>query len=383
MIVGLLGTDFCSYNRGCGALGYAAVEILKTVCAEKKEQLEVYAFLFRVNPSPQINDPNIKIHYIKIEPKKLSFWKSAYKIYNMCDFVWDFTGGDSFSDIYGMKRFCITSALKELAIMGKSKFFMAPQTIGPFQKKFALGWAKHILRKSDQCFVRDSLSKEYVKNTFGVEAMLTTDVAFALPCGRNIERTTNKVLVGFNPSGLLWDGTREFSASKHITVEYKEYVQKVMENLCNDERYEVYLIPHVFSKDLGSLENDLKACVEIQRLFPKVKIVSDFNTPMEAKGVISSMDIFIGARMHATIAAFSTGVATIPFSYSRKFEGLYQDLKYPYLISATCMNTEDAIRSTLEWIDNRSQLTECVMVAEKIVIEKQRVLIDALGQVAK
>ena len=71
MIVGLLGTDFCSYNRGCGALGYAAIEVLKSACAEKKETLDVYAFLFRLPPMPQIDDENVRMHYIKIEPKIL------------------------------------------------------------------------------------------------------------------------------------------------------------------------------------------------------------------------------------------------------------------------------------------------------------------------
>ena len=33
--------------------------------------------------------------------------------------------------------------------------------------------------------------------------------------------------------------------------------------------------------------------------------------------------------MHATIGAISSGVATIPFSYSRKFEGLFGNLEYP------------------------------------------------------
>lgn len=381
MIVGLLGTDFCSANRGCGALGYAAIEVLKKTCKARGERLEVYAFLFRLVPKPQVDDTDVTIHYIKIETKKPSFWKNTMKIFNKSDMVWDFTGGDSFSDIYGMKRFCITSVLKEMAILSKAKFFMAPQTIGPFEKRLALSWAKHILKRSEVCFVRDSLSQQYVKETFGVDTILTTDVAFSLPCGKPMEKSEGKCRIGFNPSGLLWDGTKEFRASKHIKVEYKEYVTKVMESLCNDERYEIYLIPHVFSKNLSSHENDLKACIEIQKQFPTVRIMCDFDTPMKAKGIISSMDVFIGARMHATIASFSTGVATIPFSYSRKFEGLYQDLRYPYLISATCMGTEEAIQSTLEWIEDYTLLEKSIASAEEIVTAKQKVLIDTLSQI--
>ncbi len=377
MVIGLLGTDFCSPNRGCGALGYAAIEILKRMCVKKEEILEVYAFLFQEEPEPQNIDKNVVMHYIKMEIKKPSFWKNSMKIFNKCDMVWDFTGGDSFSDIYGMKRFCINSVLKEMAIISKAKFFMAPQTIGPFEKQFALSWAKHILRKADGCFVRDSLSQKYVQETFRLAPILTTDVAFALPCGDRLQEDENRIKVGFNPSGLLWDGTREFSVRKHITLDYRKYVRTVLTELCN-KKYQVYLIPHVFTQNLNSTENDLKACIEIQKEFPNVKLLCDFDTPMEAKGLISSMDVFIGARMHATIAAFSTGVATIPFSYSRKFEGLYQDLEYPYLISATYMETEEAISSTLEWIGNYQMLKKDVDAAQTIIKEKQDVLINAL-----
>ncbi len=382
MVIGLLGTDFCSPNRGCGALGYAAIEILKKMCVKKEETLEVYAFLFQEEPEAENIDENVIMHYITIEIKNPSFGIKAMKVFNNCDMVWDFTGGDSFSDIYGMKRFCINSLLKEMAISSKAKFFMAPQTIGPFEKKIALKWAKHILRKADGCFVRDSLSQKYVQETFSIPPILTTDVAFALPCGDRLQEDEIRIKVGFNPSGLLWDGTREFSVRKHITLDYRKYVRTVLTELCN-EKYQVYLIPHVFTQNLDSTENDLKACIEIQKEFPNVKLLCDFDTPMEAKGLISSMDVFIGARMHATIAAFSTGVATIPFSYSRKFEGLYQDLEYPYLISATCMETEEAISSTLEWIEKYQLLEESVEAAQAIIKEKQTVLIDALSEITE
>lgn len=380
MIVGLLGTDFSSSNRGCGALGYAAVEILNSVCKERGEELEVFAFLYRINPMPQITTEGVAVHYIKICPKKISFWKEMIRIFNKCDFVWDFTGGDSFSDIYGVRRFCANSVIKEAAIWSKTKFFMAPQTIGPFEKKLPLFWAKHIVKKSEICFVRDSISEEYVRRTFGTTPVVTTDVAFSLPYEKVELEKTDKIRIGFNPSGLLWEGTKEFRSSKHITVDYREYVNVILGNLCRDERYEVFLIPHVFSRNMESKENDLKACMDIKKEFPSVKVLCDFETPMEAKQVISSMDIFIGARMHATIAAFSTGVVTIPFSYSRKFEGLYQDLGYRHIISATCMETQEAIDKTMEWINNSNLLAKCLEEAQIIVKEKKQVLVDALNQ---
>jgi len=381
MKVGLLGTEFNSGNRGCGALGYASLEILKKVCHDISDKIEVYAFLFDLDTRPCVFD-NIELKLISIEPKKLSFWKNAKKIFNECDFVWDFTGGDSFSDIYGMKRFCIHSAIKELAIGCKTKFIMAPQTIGPFENKVAFMWARHIMKRAAVCFVRDSMSEKYAKDTFDVSPILTTDVAFSLPYLKR-EKSEGKIRLAFNPSGLLWNGTKEFNAKKHLTVGYTTYIEMLFNKVCADDRYEIYLIPHVFSNDLQSGENDLRACVEIQEKYPSTKIIEDYNTPMEAKSIISTMDIFIGARMHATIAAFSTGVATIPFSYSRKFEGLYQDLQYPYVLSATKMTTEEAVDTTLQWLEKYEELQQCVKKTREIVNQKQQVLVDTLRRLKK
>jgi len=381
MKVGLLGTEFNSGNRGCGALGYASLEILKKVSHGTDDKIEVYAFLFFLDPLPCVPD-NIELKLIKIEPKKKAFWKKTKQVFKQCDFVWDFSGGDSFSDIYGMKRFCIYSAIKELAIRSKTKFVMAPQTIGPFENKAAIMWAKHIMKKAEMCFVRDSMSEKYTKDTFGVSPILTTDVAFSLPY-KTGSKTKGKIRLGINPSGLLWNGTKEFNAKKHLTVEYTTYIERLFDKVCKDDRYEVCLVPHVFSSDLQSGENDLRACVEIQEKYPSVRIMGDYNTPMEAKSIISTMDIFIGARMHATIAALSTGVVTIPFSYSRKFEGLYQDLRYPYVLSATKMTTEEAIAATLQWIEEYEELQQCVEKTKEIVNQKQQVLVDALRQLIK
>lgn len=379
MIVGLLGADFHSTNRGCGALAYSAVELLRKVSKQKKEKLELYAVLFAAEPSPHISGENeVTIHCIKIEPKKLLFWKECRHIFNQCDIVLDFTGGDSFSDLYGLKRFCIASALKELAIKSNARFIMAPQTIGPFEGSFARLWAKRILRHSDVCFVRDTISAQYMQKTFGVTPLISTDVAFALPYEKSTRKSGELIKIGFNPSGLLWDGTDDFVASKHIVVDYNQYVNKVMEKWCNDSRYEVHLIPHVFTRDCGGRENDMRACVEIQEQFPTAIVEKEYTTPMEAKSVIAAMDVFIGARMHATIASFSCGVATIPFSYSRKFEGLYNDLGYDYLISATSMGTEEAIDKTLRWVENYEELRKKVVQSQKKIEEKQQIFLNEL-----
>ena len=86
----------------------------------------------------------------------------------------------------------------------------------------------------------------------------------------------------------------------------------------------------------------MRACLSIARRFPAAKVAPAFNDPTEAKNYIASLDYFMGARMHACIAAFSSGVPVIPMAYSRKFKGLFGTLGYARTID--CMaEDEDAL----------------------------------------
>ena len=383
MKICMLGTDFLSANRGCGALGYSTICILNQICREKKEPLEIYSAVHTMGELSLPADVNASVTLFVISPKKWGFWKQLLRTFRNCDFIIDFTGGDSFSDIYGNKRFYLGSFIKQLAIWSGTPFIMGPQTIGPFQSWSAKRFAVHILNRAADCWTRDKLSQAYMEKISGRIPSLTTDVAFSLPTVQTIKVCSEKIKIGFNPSGLLWSKNNSFQADKHIRTDYREYVKQVMENLTAHPEYQVYLLPHVFIKGESFSENDLHACEEIHAMFPDTEIISDYNSPMEAKGVIAQMDVFIGARMHATIAAFSSGVATIPFSYSRKFEGLYHDLDYPYLISGKQMSTEDAVETTLKWINDKNSLCEKIALATPCVESKKNDFYMALKHIRK
>ena len=387
MKVCLLGVDFFSDNKGCAALGYSAVELLKEVCDERKEKLDVFAVVFNLDRRP-LHIEGVNIELLRVAAKRLSYWKKCLGKFKDSDIVIDFTGGDSFSDIYGFKRFFIATLLKRLAIFSGTPFILGPQTIGPFKGKMAALMAKSILKKSRYCFARDAMSQKIAEKLANRKVLLSTDVAFSLPCHKSIIIDT-KLNIGINPSGLLWYGSTGVQMGKYLSVDYRAYLTKLMEYLTSQTDYNIYLIPHVFytDRDLNSndtyCEDDLGVCRELVKLFPRAHIMGDYTTPMEAKGIISQMDIFTGARMHATIAAFSEGVAVIPFSYSRKFEGLYEGLDYPYIIGGTTMNTDEAITKSIEWIENADKLKEKIVESEPIIHKRKDIYMDVLRNIAK
>ena len=99
---------------------------------------------------------------------------------------------------------------------------------------------------------------------------------------------------------------------------------------------------------------------------------------MEAKGFISNMDFFVGSRMHATVGAFSMGVPTVSIAYSRKFQGLYNSIDYPYVINAKSASTEQAFNQLVEWTDEHLKLKKNVESSMRIVEKKNKEFVDEI-----
>ena len=125
----------------------------------------------------------------------------------------------------------------------------------------------------------------------------------------------------------------------------EERIKIIIDWLKKQQSYEIHMISHVGNEAIDSMGG-----------IDGVIYHQECATPIEVKTLISSMDIFVGARMHATIGAVSSGVATIPVAYSRKFSGLYGSLGYPYIIDLQSLDTEKAIELTKEYILGYIQL---------------------------
>ena len=101
---------------------------------------------------------------------------------------------------------------------------------------------------------------------------------------------------------------------------------------------------------------------------------------MAVKTLIAGMDVMLAARMHAAIGAFSAGVPVIPFSYSRKFEGLFESLDYPYVIHGAGEDTDQAVRRTLDMVENREKLAEDMARGHAKTDESTAFILGELGR---
>lgn len=380
--VGLCGLNFNSANKGCSALAYAFTDLL----FHAAENVGVNLILNVISNVKELNlnfysDTLDSVNTIEYHFSDLKTHSAVVKALKQCEYIFDFTEGDSFTDIYGEKRLISNCWLKIKSIHLKKKLVLGPQTYGPIEKPFNRKLVSYILKKSYMVYSRDELSTQFVKEISSLNIPTMIDVAFALPY-RMQRNGMNKKLnkVGINVSGLLWEGGYTRNNQFGLKVDYQEYIKSVVRELQKNSFYEIHLVPHVINSS-ENIEDDYSACLKVKELFPQVIIAPKFDLPMDAKSYISKMDVFCGARMHATIAAYSSGVPVIPFSYSRKFEGLYITLKYPYCINGITTSTEDAVNKTIRYIYNRERLKRAMEKGTNIYLERLNAFSHELQQI--
>lgn len=363
MVIGLMGAITDNANLGCVALTYSLIKALQSACERNDISAQYIIFessyktekVKRMCEELKLDFQNVEWVAIGYVHKMTSVIKYALRNYNMiqgikrCDFIVDLTQGDSFADIYGKERFMLYTKIKELVEKLQIPLVLGPQTYGPFNDEENKKYAKKVIEHAYKVISRDQESADYIASFSDKEVEVTTDLAFMLPYNACERQDKDKIKVGINVSSLLVKDKIERTETKfQLKTDYDEYIDLLLEELSKDEKYEIYLLPHV-GDDAGKM---------FYEKHQNVIVLERFETPIEAKSVIGSMDIFIGARMHATIAAFSSGVATIPTAYSRKFSGLYNHLGYDCVVDMQKLTTEQALELTLQYIRDYKKLKE-------------------------
>ena len=376
MRIGLLGFEFSSSNKGCEALSYSFLNLINKYFKEKN--LEVLYFSNNGLGSIPDHFKDLKISQVNLKIKDPSM--KMIRAMHSCKYIFDVTMGDSFSDIYS-KELCLNDIkFKTIAELVCNNYVLLPQTYGPFKNKVVLQKSKKLLDKAKVIFCRDSMSYDYVKKiSRNRNVDLTTDMAFMLPYdSKKYFISKSKINIGINISGLLIRGGFNSKNQFGLNFDYSEYIDEVLNYLSQDDKYCIHLIPHVIGVGNNARDDDYKSCEAYKIKFPNCILTQAFDNPIDAKSYISNMDCFIGARMHSTIASFSSGVATIPFSYSRKFEGLFNDLKYPYIIHGKSDDLDLAVNKTISYINDYQQLQEKVVKSLAYVKKKENGFINNL-----
>ena len=354
LTIGLMWHSMNSDNLGIGALTIAHIEILRSAAAAEGFSPNFLVFSWRDFRIPYSAETDISSCPFRFRELVRPGGPVARNIAK-CDIIFDIGGGDSFTDIYGKRRFLTIWWAKIRALAAGKPLVIAPQTIGPFSSYWSRLFARLALNRARFIVSRDHPSTDFISK-LGVrgEVIEATDLAMRLSFSSPEPRDENskKTKVGLNVSGLLFNGGYNRSNQFMLRVDYQALVVRVIEYFLSNDDTELYLIGHVQS-DRILVEDDQRVAEKLSRDFPKAIVAPRFSSPVEAKSYISSMDFFVGSRMHATIAAFSSGVPVIPMAYSRKFSGVFGTLGYYRGIDMRSDDLESAMDKILEGFSER------------------------------
>lgn len=173
------------------------------------------------------------------------------------------------------------------------------------------------LKNFDLILARETLTYNVLTSRGLTNVRLVADPAFTmvkeelpLPKGWKNEDT-----VGLNFSPLVLEKNPK---AMEATINLINYILKTTESV-------IALTPHVIDK--GNDDSELlKKVYEQFKSTNRLILLPNNLTAIQYKGYIARMRFFIGARTHATIAAYSNYVPTMVLGYSIKSRGIAKDL---------------------------------------------------------
>ena len=307
------------------------------------------------------------------------------------DIIGAISGGDSFSDIYGLGRLVYVALPQLLVLLLEKPLVLLPQTIGPFRGFWAKLIAKFILRRACRVYGRDDESLAVVKGLAPQQTAVerTYDIGVALqpraaPAVAAELDALSRPLVGLNVSGLLWKGGYDGNNMFGLQANYRSLMHELIGRLASRGCL-VLLVPHVFGPGaegesdalagenlFGELDRDVRARVEV------IKPEYDQH---EIKYIIGQCDFMVGSRMHACIAALSQGIPAVGLAYSRKFDGVFRTFGVGELVvDLSLQTTEAALERVMEVFGKRERLQESLKITMPAIRQTALGLFGRIGQ---
>lgn len=389
--IGIMGTPLSSGNRGVLALGAA----LTRLCLDAAPGAEAVYFGSHRDDRPVVMRPHgrdypLRVVHWRMSPKgalrhhlfvivagsflyrflplpALRRWLAA-KIpwigeVARARLVGDVRGGDSFSDIYGLKRLLLASLPVLSVIWIKRGIVLFPQTYGPFKSRTSRWIAQWIVRRATTVVARDKESQRIARDLArpDQEVLLSPDVAFALHADKMESALFNfqlqpqlipKDAIGLNVNGLMFNGGYTGKNMFGLKLDYRPFLTQLATELLSLHPGPLLLVPHTYAP-AGDVESDNEACRLLKESLPpalqsRVFIVTGDYDCHQLKGIIARCLFFVGSRMHSCIAALSQGVPCVGVAYSMKFRGVFESVGMAdWVVDGRSADNANAVAETI------------------------------------
>ena len=305
--------------------------------------------------------------------------KSKLFDYYNCDIVIN-SGGDHLSGEYGLATVDTFINILYCILLGKPVVLYG-ESLGYFRSTYLKYFANFVINKTKLIIVRDEISEKYLRdnNITSPEIHLTGDPAFLLnpaPISDVYQilsmegiNEIHRPLIGINASGLI--GNFMEVESKKAETYTISMMSKVIDNLVETLDANIILIPHVYAKTNDDRSIIRKIYIDVKNK-QKVDVIENEYSPEELKGIIGQCDLFIGARMHSTIASTSMFVPTVGIAYSHKMYGIIGKMlgQDKYIIDIKQLNYETLILTIKDAWDNQEIIKNDLKIKISNIKEK-------------
>ncbi|MEK4201233.1 polysaccharide pyruvyl transferase family protein [Cytobacillus sp. FSL K6-0265] len=373
-----------SENRGCEAI----VRSTSTMLKEKMEDVTVFLSSYHPETDQQIQELDGIFDGSETVIRKYStdWWKSAIrnKLFQDETYAWQKTQQKTIAQI-DVADICLSIGGDNYCYGEQPGWYEVNKMVKKKGKKLVL-WGCSIgeedmsarkladLNTFDLILARETYTYQMLKKKGIKQVALCGDPAFtlekeevSLPLGWKDDDT-----IGLNISPLL---VGKNQGSKQAVSDLIDYI------LANTESV-IALTPHVIQKG----NNDYDLLQEYDQKYKssgRVILLPPHLNALQYKGYIAKMRFFIGARTHATIAAYSSFVPTIVLGYSVKSKGIAYDLfnSEKFVVSIEeVSNSSKLIQTFVEMVDQEAQLKEQLQKVIPIVQKRSYEAVHSLKE---
>lgn len=229
----------------------------------------------------------------------------------------------------------------------------------------------HALLKDLETFefisARELITYNALKNAGLKNVSYCPDTAFSLPAAETAlpDHFIPQNTVGINISPLVLNK----SADAELIL---ENLRLVVRDVLSSSSASVAFVPHVVWES-----NDDR--IPLQKLYQefqgtgRVCLIEDQDA-RKLKWIISQCSYFIGARTHATIAAYSTGVPTLALGYSVKSRGIARDLfgaEEHYVLPYQDITSSDMLLKNFHWLIRHTEETKKTLMEKTEIYQRE------------
>lgn len=319
------------------------------------------------------------------------FGLSPKGVFQEVDMVIDINA-DALNDHYGISFPSFTLFNLLLGIISGKPVAVLAASIGSFDKRLTRFSARFVLNRVAMIMAREEVTRDYLE-TLGVNRpriCVTADHAFLVdppPPERinDILRSegvsrSGKPTIGISASQLIH--RYAFPNIKRQEEKYQRYVEvmtKTADYLIDRLNAEVILIPHSTLHFEDDRIISTKICEQVRNR-NAVNLITGEYMADELKGIIGECDMFIGCRMHSTIASTSMNVPTIALVYGHKSHGIIGDMmgQGKYVIEVSKYEPDELLSELKAKIDsvweNRDSISN--ELKERTETAKERALLN-------